>query len=201
MSISAGHDYEAIVIGAGVAGIYQIKRLVDLGVEAALLDAAPDLGGTWYWNRYPGCRFDSESYSYGYSFSQELLEEWDWTEHFAPQPETERYLNYVADKLDLRRDIQFRSRVKAATWDQIAGCWETTLEDGARCRSRYLVTARAREVREEHELLDAALRAVLDGACPPLRMRLASTDPAQLWTSLGMPARAGFVLLVTADAD
>ena len=101
MPTSSGHDYEAIVIGAGVAGIYQIKRLVDLGIDATLLDAAPDLGGTWYWNRYPGARFDSESYTYGYSFSRELLDEWHWKERFSSQPENLRYLNFVADKFDL----------------------------------------------------------------------------------------------------
>src|SRR5271170_3991289 len=124
--------YEVIVIGAGVAGIYQIKLLADLGIDATVLDAAGDLGGTWYWNRYPGARFDSESYSYAYSFSQELLDEWDWGEHFAGQPETLRYLNHVADKFDLRRDIQFRSRVAAAHYQDAARCWDITLEDGRR---------------------------------------------------------------------
>ena len=75
--------YEVIVVGAGVAGIYQIKRLVDLGIDATVLESAPDLGGTWYWNRYPGCRFDSESYTYGFSFSRELLDEWHWKERFS----------------------------------------------------------------------------------------------------------------------
>ena len=93
--------YEVVVVGAGVSGIYQIKRLADLGVDALVLDAAPDLGGTWYWNRYPGARFDSESYTYGYSFSKELLNEWHWKERFSAQPENLRYLNYVADKFDL----------------------------------------------------------------------------------------------------
>ena len=102
--------YEVIVVGAGVAGIYQIKRLADLGVDALVLEAAPDLGGTWYWNRYPGARFDSESYTYGYSFSKELLNEWHWKERFSAQPENLRYLNYVADKFDLRKYMQFNSR-------------------------------------------------------------------------------------------
>ena len=92
--------YEVIVIGAGVAGIYQIKRLADLGVDATVLDAAADLGGTWYWNRYPGARFDSESYTYGYSFSKDVLNKWHWKEQFSGQPENLRYLNYVADKFD-----------------------------------------------------------------------------------------------------
>src|SRR5687767_3913652 len=105
MSETDGMDYEVIVVGAGVGGIYQIKRLVDLGIRATVLDAAPDLGGTWYWNRYPGARFDSESYTYGYSFSRELLEEWHWKERFSGQPENLRYLNHVADKFDLRRHM------------------------------------------------------------------------------------------------
>ena len=101
-----------------MAGIYQIKRLADLGVDALVLDAAADLGGTWYWNRYPGARFDSESYTYGYSFSKELLDEWHWKERFSGQPENLRYLNYVADKFDLRKYMQFNCKVEAARFDE-----------------------------------------------------------------------------------
>ena len=107
-------DFDAIIIGAGLSGMYQLHRLREQGLRVHVFEAGTDVGGTWYWNRYPGARFDSESYSYGYSFSKELLQEWDWSEHFAGQPETLRYCNYVADKFDLRRDIQFRSRVTAA---------------------------------------------------------------------------------------
>ena len=119
--------YEVVVVGAGVSGIYQIKRLADLGIDALVLDAAPDLGGTWYWNRYPGARFDSESYTYGYSFSKELLNEWHWKERFSAQPENLRYLNYVADKFDLRRDIKFNSRVVTAHYNDDNRSWELTL--------------------------------------------------------------------------
>ena len=133
--------FDTIIIGAGISGLYQLYRLREIGQSVRVFEAGTGVGGTWYWNRYPGCRFDSESYSYGYSFSQEVLDEWDWTEHFAPQPETERYLNYVADKFDLRRDIQFRSRVKAATWDEDRQAWAIALEDGALYSARYLVTA------------------------------------------------------------
>ena len=94
-------DYEVVVIGAGVGGIYQIKRLVDLGVSATVLEGDSDLGGTWYRNRYPGARFDSESFTYGYSWNQEVLNEWHWKEMFSPQPETLKYLNFVADKFNL----------------------------------------------------------------------------------------------------
>jgi cation diffusion facilitator CzcD-associated flavoprotein CzcO len=92
-------DYDAIIIGAGMSGLYQLYRLRQLGLRVRVFEAGTDVGGTWYWNRYPGARFDSESYSYGYSFSQEVLNEWDWSEHFAGQPETLRYLNFVATSL------------------------------------------------------------------------------------------------------
>jgi cation diffusion facilitator CzcD-associated flavoprotein CzcO len=134
-------DYDAIIIGAGMSGLYQLYRLRELGMRVRVLEAGTGVGGTWYWNRYPGARFDSESYSYSYSFSKELLEEWDWNEHFAPQPETLRYINHVADKFDLRRDIQFRSRVTAAHYQEQTRTWDVTSEDGSRFRSRFLITA------------------------------------------------------------
>jgi cation diffusion facilitator CzcD-associated flavoprotein CzcO len=134
-------DYDAIVIGAGLSGMYQLYRLRQLGLRVRAFEAGTNVGGTWYWNRYPGARFDSESYSYGYSFSKELLEEWEWSEHFAGQPETLRYCNYVADKFDLRRDIQFRSRVTAAVYVEDTRSWRITLEDGSEHTCRFLVTA------------------------------------------------------------
>ena len=134
-------EYDAIIIGAGMSGLYQLYRLRELGLRVRVFETGTNVGGTWYWNRYPGARFDSESYSYGYSFSRELLEEWDWSEHFAGQPETLRYINHVADKFDLRRDIQFESRVMAAIWDEAARSWNVTLQDGSRFRTRFLITA------------------------------------------------------------
>jgi cation diffusion facilitator CzcD-associated flavoprotein CzcO len=134
-------DYDAIIIGAGISGLYQLYRLRELGLRVRVLEAGTGVGGTWYWNRYPGARFDSESYSYCYSFSAELLQEWDWTEHFSPQPQTLKYLNHVADKFDLRRDIEFSTRVTAAHYDDDARGWMVTADTGAQYRSRYLVTA------------------------------------------------------------
>lgn len=134
-------NFDAIIIGAGMSGMYQLYRMREMGLRVRVFEAGAGVGGTWYWNRYPGCRFDSESYSYGFSFSQEVLDEWDWSEHFAAQPETERYLNFVADKFDLRRDIQFSSRVKSAYYIDDAQAWDITLEDGSRYRSRFLVAA------------------------------------------------------------
>ena len=132
--------FDAIVIGAGVAGLYQLYRLRNLGMRAQLFEAGTGVGGTWYWNRYPGARFDSESYSYGYSFSQELLDEWDWSEHFASQPEILRYLQHVADKFDLYKDIQFSSEVKSATYRDDTRSWEIQLQDGSKFKCRFLIT-------------------------------------------------------------
>ena len=107
-------SYDVVVIGAGIAGMYQLHQLRGLGVRARVFEAGHGVGGTWYWNRYPGARFDSESWTYGYSFSEEILREWTWSEHFAAQPETLRYCNFVADTLDLRRDIEFGCRITTA---------------------------------------------------------------------------------------
>ncbi|MBR1147642.1 NAD(P)/FAD-dependent oxidoreductase [Bradyrhizobium sp. AUGA SZCCT0431] len=133
--------YEVIVIGAGVAGIYQIKRLADLGVDATVLDGSPDLGGTWYRNRYPGARFDSESYTYGYSFSRELLNEWHWKERFSGQPENLRYLNHVADKFDLRKYMQFNAKVEAAQFDEAQHIWRLRIDDGRELTCRFVILA------------------------------------------------------------
>ncbi len=134
-------DHDTIIIGAGISGLYQLYRLRNQGLDVKVFEAGTGVGGTWYWNRYPGCRFNSESYSYGYSWSEEVLEEWDWTEHFAPQPETERYLNFVADKFHLREHIQFSARVAAAHYQEDSRCWKITLEDGSEHTSRWLITA------------------------------------------------------------
>jgi cation diffusion facilitator CzcD-associated flavoprotein CzcO len=133
--------HEVIVVGAGVAGIYQIKRLADLSIDATVLEGAPDLGGTWYWNRYPGCRFDSESYTYGFSFSRELLDEWHWTERFSGQPENLRYLNYVADKFDLRKHMQFNCKVETMTFDETRDLWRLRTSDGRELTCRFVVLA------------------------------------------------------------
>ena len=132
---------DAIIIGAGIAGMYQLYRLRELGFSVRVFEGGSDVGGTWYWNRYPGARFDSESYSYGYSFSEELLQEWEWSEHFSPQPETLRYLGFVADKFELRRDITFDSRVATATFDEDGNFWEIQTEEGHRARATFLITA------------------------------------------------------------
>ena len=138
---SPSQQSDVAVLGAGVSGIYQIKRLADLGVDAVLFEGEDDLGGTWYRNRYPGCRFDSESYTYGYSFSKELLDEWHWKERFSSQPENLRYLNYVADKFDLRRFMRFGTRVERMDWDEAARRWNLTFADGGTHSARFVVTS------------------------------------------------------------
>ena len=134
-------EFDAIVVGAGVTGLYSLYRLRELGFSVQSLEGGSGVGGTWYWNRYPGARFDSESYTYGYSFSKELLQEWDWKELYSGQPENERYLNYVADKFDLRRHIRLNSRVASAVFDDSSNCWEVEVEDGYRARAQFLITA------------------------------------------------------------
>ena len=138
---SARLDFDAVVIGAGVTGLYQLYRLRELGLRVRTLEVVSGVGGIWYWNRYPGARFDSESWTYGYAFSKALLDEWDWSEHFSSQPENERYLNFVADKFDLRRDIQFNTLVTAAHYREDTRSWEIMLADGGRFTTRFLVTA------------------------------------------------------------
>ncbi|HEX2828127.1 MAG TPA: NAD(P)/FAD-dependent oxidoreductase [Burkholderiales bacterium] len=141
VEVSRRLDFDAVVIGAGVTGLYLLYRLRELGLKVRTFEAGSGVGGTWYWNRYPGARFDSESWTYGYSFSQKLLDTWDWGEHFAGQPETERYLNHVADMFDLRRDIQLNSRVSAARYREDTRSWEIVLENGTRHTTRFLLAA------------------------------------------------------------
>src|SRR3954471_23815656 len=133
---------DALVIGAGFSGLDQLLCLRDrLGLSVKVLEAAPDLGGTWYWNRYPGARCDSESHSYCYFFSKELLEEWRWSQRYPEPPEILRYLNHVAEKFALRRDICFNTRVTAAHYDEAANRWDAVTESGERYRVRYFITA------------------------------------------------------------
>ncbi len=137
----AVEELDALIIGAGVSGLYQLYCLRKLGMNVRTYEAGGGVGGTWYWNRYPGARFDSESYSYIYSFSKELLEEWDWSEHYSAQPENERYLNFVADKFDLKKDIRFDARIRSAAWDGDRGRWNVETEDGRRACTQFLISA------------------------------------------------------------
>jgi cation diffusion facilitator CzcD-associated flavoprotein CzcO len=141
MGLTADGTYDVVVVGAGITGLYTLHRLRQRGLAVRVLDAAPGVGGTWYWNKYPGCRFDSESFTYGYSFSDELLQEWDWKERYAAQPDTERYLNHVADKFELRRDIQLATRVVRMAFDSGAHTWTLTTQAGEALKARFVITA------------------------------------------------------------
>ena len=136
-----GKVLDAVIIGAGLSGMYQLYRLRNLGLNVRVLEAGSGVGGTWYWNRYPGARFDSESYSYGYSFSPEILAKWNWKEHFAGQPEIEAYCNFVADELDLRKNIQFHTKVTSAKFCAESHYWDIETDGQGHFQARYLVTA------------------------------------------------------------
>ena len=134
-------EIDAVVVGAGFGGLYMIHKLRELGLTIQGFDKAGDVGGTWYWNRYPGCRCDIPSLSYSYTWSDELLREWTWSEKYATQPEILRYARFVADKYDLRRSIAFETAVVSAVFDEAANLWAVTTDRGDSVRARYLVMA------------------------------------------------------------
>ena len=134
-------DVDAVVVGAGFAGLYMLQRLRDMGLSARVFEKGSGVGGTWYWNRYPGARCDTDSVEYSYQFSDALQQEWRWTERFATQPEILRYLEHVADRFDLRRDIRFETTVTEAAYDEAAGCWRIATDDGARLSATYCIMA------------------------------------------------------------
>ena len=142
MTENATTHYDAVVIGAGFAGMYMLKRLRDeLGMNTLVYEAGDGVGGTWYWNRYPGARCDSESYIYCFSFDDDLLQEWNWSGKYPEQPEILSYLNHVADRFDLRNEIQFNTRVTAARFNDAEGLWEVQTDQGDRVTAKYVVTA------------------------------------------------------------
>lgn len=134
-------ELDVVVVGAGAAGLYMLHRLRGLGMTATVIEAGAGVGGTWYWNRYPGARCDVTSVEYSFSFSKELEQEWNWTELMASQPEIEQYMNHVADRFDLRRDIRFNTRVTDATWDDGSNTWTVKTDRGDLLRARYCIMA------------------------------------------------------------
>jgi cyclohexanone monooxygenase len=133
--------YDVVVVGAGFAGMYMLHRLRQQGLSARVYEQGGDVGGTWYWNRYPGARCDVESMQYSYSFDEELQQEWEWSERYAPQPEILKYAGHVADRYDLRRDIQFDTRVDRAAFDETANRWSVATSDGNTVTAKYVVLA------------------------------------------------------------
>ncbi|MFW0793408.1 NAD(P)/FAD-dependent oxidoreductase [Gordonia sp. CPCC 205515] len=136
----ADRTLDALVIGAGVAGLYQLHQLREQGLDVRAYDTASGVGGTWYWNRYPGAKFDSEAYIYQYLFDEELYKGWSWSQRFPGQPEIEQWLNYVADALDLRRDIQFDTTIERAVFDESSNRWTVTTRDGETIDTQFLIT-------------------------------------------------------------
>ncbi|GHO99813.1 cyclohexanone monooxygenase [Reticulibacter mediterranei] len=134
-------EFDAIVIGAGFSGLYMLYRLRELGLSTRVYEAGEGVGGTWYWNRYPGARCDTPSIHYSYSFSPDLEQEWEWPEKYPTQPEILRYLNHVADRFDLRRDIQFSTRVISAVYDNSTNRWTIQTHQGDQASARYCITA------------------------------------------------------------
>ncbi len=141
MERKAPQVVDVVVVGAGFAGLYAHFKLRELGLTAFGFEGAPDVGGTWYWNCYPGARCDVESLDYSYSFAPELLDGWNWSERFATQPEILQYANFVADRFELRRDYQFETKVIAAKFDEAANQWVVETDHGDTIRCRYLLTA------------------------------------------------------------
>ena len=134
-------DVDAVVVGAGFAGLYMLHRLREIGLTVRVFERGSGVGGTWYWNRYPGARCDTDSVEYSYQFSDALQQEWRWTERFATQPEILRYLEHVADRFDLRRDIRFGTTVTEAAFDEAAACWRIATDDGTRLSATYCIVA------------------------------------------------------------
>jgi cyclohexanone monooxygenase len=141
MAETTRQEFDAIVVGAGFAGLYMLHKLRGQGLKVRVIEAGAGVGGTWFWNRYPGARVDIESRDYGYSFDPELEREWRWSERYAAQPELLRYLNHVADRYDLRRDITFETRVTGATYDEKAARWEIATDDGDSATARFCIMA------------------------------------------------------------
>ena len=137
---AAPESMDAVIIGAGVAGLYQLHQLRQQGFKVRVYDTASDVGGTWYWNRYPGAKFDSEAYIYQYLFDEKLYKDWTWSQRFPPQPEIERWLQYVTDRLDLRRDIQFNTTITEAKFDESSGRWRIRTSQDEEIDSQFFIT-------------------------------------------------------------
>ena len=137
---SAG-KFDVIIVGAGISGMYMLYRMRKLGLSSRVIEMGSGVGGTWYWNRYPGARCDTDTLEYSYSFDEELQQEWEWPERYPTQPEILAYLNHVADRFDLRPDIAFNTRVEAAIFDEGTNRWRVTTGDGTELSAQFLIMA------------------------------------------------------------
>jgi len=184
----ATSKFDAVVVGAGVAGLYQLFRLREQGLNVSTIDAASGVGGTWYWNRYPGARFDSEGHTYQYLFSEELYKGWSWSEKFPGQPEIERWMNYVADRLDLRKDIQFGTTVKSAQFIEATQRWLVTTDKGDVIDTQFLSLAAACS---RPRTYPSRARRRSRGSCSPLHAGRSSRSSlpasASAWSATARP--------------
>ena len=167
--MNSATDFDVLVVGAGFGGLAMLYRIRELGFSMQGVETGDSVGGTWFWNRYPGARVDIQSVEYSFSMSREVQDEWTWTELMAPQAELERYVNFVADRLDLRRHIKFNTRVTAMTWYEASATWLVETDQGDRWRSRFVVTAVG----------------CLLGACWSRRSRACTASPATRSTRTG----------------
>ncbi|MCB0908886.1 MAG: NAD(P)/FAD-dependent oxidoreductase, partial [Nocardioidaceae bacterium] len=145
-------EFDVIAVGAGMAGLYLLHALRTAGFNALVLETGDDVGGTWYWNRYPGARCDVQSLDYQYSFDPALQDEWEWSEKYATQPEILRYLEFVADRFDLKRDIRFNTPVESARWDDAADTWTINTSDGPLTCRHYVMATGCLSVPKEPEI-------------------------------------------------
>jgi cyclohexanone monooxygenase len=139
--MNAAEEFDVLIVGAGISGLYMLYRMRQLGLSTRVIEMGGDLGGTWYWNRYPGARCDTDTMEYSYSFDEDLQQEWEWPERYPTQPEILAYLEHVAERFDLRRDIQFSTKVEAATFDEARKGWRIRCDDGAQLGARFLIMA------------------------------------------------------------
>ena len=177
MATAAKTDFDAVVVGAGFGGLVTLYRLRERGFRTRVFEAGSGIGGTWFWNRYPGARCDIESMEYSYQFSEQLQQEWEWSERYATQPEILRYIEHVADRFDLRRDVQLDTRVRAAHWNEERGCWqiETEQEADSRVGRRAASRRRAKAGPSRRGAVTARFLSWRPAAC---RRRTCPTFPA-----------------------
>ena len=184
-------ELDAVILGAGVAGLYQLHQLRQQGLRVRAFDKAGDVGGTWWWNRYPGARFDSEAYIYQYLFDEDLYKDWSWSEKFPGQPEIERWMQYVTDRLDLRRDIRFSTAITSAHYDEDRGRWTIRTDRGDVVDAQFFVSCARDAVRADGEPLRGPGQLPRRrSTTPPAGRSAASNWPAggSGWSASGPPA-------------
>jgi cyclohexanone monooxygenase len=187
-SHSVVRQLDVVIVGAGLAGLYAIHRLRGLGLKVAAYEAGSGVGGTWFWNRYPGARCDVESLEYSYSFDDALQQEWKWPERYGTQPEILKYINHVADRFDLRRDVQLNTRIKSAVFESAANEWVVKTDTGEEIRARYCVMAAGNLSTPRVPTSRASTTSRASGTTPACGRMRASTSPAcgSAWSA---PAR------------